>query len=50
MTIDIGSDADSELVKQTDCINRLVQFARKYQVAVLLVCHPRKCQPERKSA
>lgn len=42
MTIDIGSDADSELVKQTDCINRLVQFARKYQVAVLLVCHPRK--------
>lgn len=42
MTIDIGSTPEWKLSKETECINRLIQFARKYQVAVLLVCHPRK--------
>jgi twinkle protein len=42
MTIDIGSDADSELKKQTETINQLIAFAIKWQCAVVLVCHPRK--------
>ena len=42
MTIDIGGDANSELKKQTDAINKLIAFAIKWQAAVILVCHPRK--------
>lgn len=42
MTMDIGGDANSELKKQTETINRLIAFAIKWQAAVVLVCHPRK--------
>lgn len=42
MTIDIGGDADSELKKQTEAINKLIAFAIKWQCSIVLVCHPRK--------
>lgn len=42
MTIDLGSNENSELLKQTECINKLIRFAMKYSVAVVLVAHPRK--------
>lgn len=34
--------SEEELRSQTDTIKRLIEFAKKYQVAVILVCHPRK--------
>ena len=42
MTLDLDSNENSELLKQTECINRLIKFAMKYSVAVVLVAHPRK--------
>lgn len=42
MTIDIGANEESELLKQTECITQLIKFAMKYSVAVVLVAHPRK--------
>lgn len=42
MCLDIHGDADSELQKQTECIAKLIEFAMKYQAAVVLVAHPRK--------
>ncbi len=42
MTINIGAQENNELLKQTETINRLIHFATKYDVAVILVCHPRK--------
>lgn len=42
MTVDLGSNENSELLKQTECITRLIKFAMKYSVAVVLVAHPRK--------
>lgn len=42
MTIDIGANENSELLKQTECITQLIRFAMKYSVAVVLVAHPRK--------
>lgn len=42
MTIDLDQDENSSLLKQTECINRLIKFAMKYSVAVVLVAHPRK--------
>lgn len=42
MTIDLDSNENSELLKQTECINRLIKFAMKYSVAIVLVAHPRK--------
>lgn len=42
MTIDLDSNENSELLKQTECIDRLIKFAMKYSVAVVLVAHPRK--------
>lgn len=44
MTINIGSNENNDIQKQTDCINRLIKFAMKYSVAVVLVAHPRKLQ------
>ena len=44
MTINIGSNENNDLQKQTDCINKLIKFAMKYSVAVVLVAHPRKLQ------
>lgn len=34
--------SEEELHSQTDTIKKLIEFAKKYQVAVILVCHPRK--------
>lgn len=34
--------SEEELRSQTDTIKKLTEFAKKYQVAVILVCHPRK--------
>ena len=34
--------SEGELRSQTDTIKKLIEFAKKYQVAVILVCHPRK--------
>lgn len=34
--------SEEELRSQTDTIKKLIEFAKKYQVAVVLVCHPRK--------
>lgn len=42
MTIDLDSNENSELLKQTECINKLIRFAMKFSVAVVLVAHPRK--------
>lgn len=42
MCLDLHGDADSELQKQTECITKLIEFAMKYQAAVVLVAHPRK--------
>lgn len=41
MCIDIET-SEEELRSQTDTIKKLIEFAKKYQVAVILVCHPRK--------
>ena len=42
MTIDVQSSAENELQKQTECITKLIEFAIKWQAAIVLVCHPRK--------
>ena len=42
MTIDIGASDQNELLKQTETINKLIQFCMKYNVATILVAHPRK--------
>lgn len=42
MTIDLDSNENSELLKQTECVNKLIRFAMKFSVAVVLVAHPRK--------
>ena len=34
--------SEEELRSQTDTIKKLIEFAKKYQVAIILVCHPRK--------
>lgn len=34
--------SEEELRSQTNTIKKLIEFAKKYQVAVILVCHPRK--------
>lgn len=43
MTVDLGGGEDLN-ERQTDFIKWLIQFAVKYGVAVVLVCHPRKLQ------
>lgn len=42
MTLDLDSNEDNEMLKQTEAINELIHFAMKYSVAVILVAHPRK--------
>jgi twinkle protein len=44
MTIDMDANENNELRKQTDTINRLIEFCTKFNVAVILVAHPRKLQ------
>lgn len=41
MTIDTD-DSDNELREQTNTIKKLIAFSKKYNVATILVCHPRK--------
>ena len=42
MTIDMDVTENNELRKQTEVINKIIAFATKYNVAVILVAHPRK--------
>lgn len=42
MTIDMGATENNEFIKQTEVIKRLIAFAVKFNVAVVLVAHPRK--------
>lgn len=42
MTLDLDSNEDNEMLKQTEAINELIYFAMKFGVAVVLVAHPRK--------
>lgn len=46
MTLDLEQNENSELLKQTECIERLIKFAMKYSVAVVLVAHPKKMAEE----
>ncbi len=41
MCID-NTNNEEELRSQTDTIKKLIRFAKEYQVAIVLVCHPRK--------
>lgn len=44
MTIDMEANADNEFLKQTETIKTLIHFCTVYNVAVVLVAHPRKVQ------
>lgn len=44
MTIDLGVGDSNRNDKETEFVNWLIQFAMKYQVIVVLVCHPNKNQ------
>lgn len=44
MMLDIAANETNELQKQTETITKLIQFAMKFNVAVILVAHPRKLQ------
>lgn len=44
MTINLHSSDDNKYDKQTELINWLIQFSSKFNVAVILVAHPRKFQ------
>lgn len=44
MSVIDTSDQDEELLEQKEIVKRLLTFARKYNVAILLVAHPRKMQ------
>ena len=46
MCIDLASTENDEMQKQTDCINKLIAFATKYHVAVVLIAHPRKLEKD----
>lgn len=42
MTISLGGSDENKNERQTKFINDLISFATKYQVVVVLVCHPNK--------
>lgn len=42
MSVDLKTNSDGILQKQTEFVNYLTAFAVKFQVAVVLVAHPRK--------
>jgi len=44
MMIDLKASADNMNLAQTDLVNRLIAFASKFNVAVVLVAHPKKTQ------
>lgn len=43
MTIDVNN-SDEELREQKEVVKKLVAFSKKFNVAIVLVCHPRKMQ------
>lgn len=45
MTVDLDATSESMNEKQTEFVQWLIQFSMKYNVATVLVCHPRKLQP-----
>ena len=45
MTVDLGANEQNTNAKQTEFVNWLIQFSMKYNVATVLVAHPRKLQP-----
>ena len=45
MCIDLKGKSSDKYDAQTDFMNRLVSFAKKYNVAVIIVCHPKKLPP-----
>ena len=49
MTIDLGSNDSNKNEKETEFVNWLIQFAMKYKVCVILVCHPNKTQDYREN-
>jgi len=44
MTLGLDASENNILMKQTEVVNRLIALATKYNVAVMLVVHPRKMQ------
>lgn len=44
MMVDLDTNEHNENQKQTAFVNWLINFAKKYQVLVVLVCHPNKTQ------
>lgn len=44
MMLDLKASADNMNLAQTDLVNRLIAFASKFNVAVVLVAHPKKTQ------
>lgn len=44
MMVDLHSGEDDKYEKQTQFVSWLIQFAARFQVAVILVAHPRKMQ------
>ncbi len=44
MTVDLDATSESMNEKQTEFVQWLIQFSMKYNVATVLVCHPRKLQ------
>lgn len=44
MTINTNSNNENKYEKQTELVNWLISFSMKFNVAVILVCHPRKLQ------
>lgn len=44
MMIDLKCSEENKNTAQTDLINKLIRFATKYNVAVVLIAHPRKMQ------
>jgi len=44
MMLDLKASADNMNLAQTDLVNKLIAFASKFNVAVVLVAHPKKTQ------
>jgi twinkle protein len=44
MMIDLDSNENNKYEKQSEFVNTLIQFALRFNVAIVLVCHPRKLQ------
>lgn len=44
MTVNLHADDSNKYDKQTEFVNWLIHFASKFNVVVVLVCHPRKLQ------